>query len=108
MMLYNAILVLSIQSRVFLRNKIFDDPLLKVGVFCKFSSGVSPESLHIVSKGLHVHDKIFDMVLRLIFPCDEFDVDEFSELINNHRETLFSTLCTVFDHDGIAMDPFEW
>ena len=108
MSLYNAILVLSIWCGIFLRDEIFDNPLLEVGVFHEFRGGVGPESLHIMSKGLHAHDKILYMVLCLVFSRDKFDIDKFREFVNDHRETLFSALCTVFDHDSIAMDPFKW
>ena len=56
-----------------MRDEIFDNPLLEVGVFREFSGGVSPESLHIMSKGLHAHDKILYMVLHLVFSRDKFD-----------------------------------
>ena len=83
MSFYNAILVLRIWSGVLLYNVTFDQPLLEIRIPGEFCSQIRAESFNVVTSGLHSHDKLLNVILRLVLPRDQFDVDVFSKLIYN-------------------------
>ena len=80
---YNAILVLHIWSGVLLYNVTFNQPLLEIRILGEFCSRIRVESFNVVTGGLHSHDELLNVILRLVLPRDQFDVDVFSKLIYN-------------------------